>query len=214
MRHRVYAIVAFLLFCGLSGVPVAKPATPSPQTSIDAIWPLRADGHAFCTAFSINEQKGYWMTAQHCTWEGPGEAYYGTVGPLRQPTTVIYRDPEWDIAVLWSMQRWPAIPLAEQGPEIGEAVISAGFGGDRQHPRPAVHNGQVMHFVFAPWIPPSWVVHIDLDFGDSGSPLLNERGELVGLMWGKFGHIPFALSVPYEAVAAVYRQFEHGSPKP
>jgi S1-C subfamily serine protease len=74
-----------------------------------------------CTAFSINEDRRYWMTAFHCLGE---EMFIDG-----QIAWSIYKNETHDLVVLQSpgIAR-PALPLATENPRVGDAIASLGYG--------------------------------------------------------------------------------------
>lgn len=184
--------VAFILplLVLLTACATTKPANPvpGPRDAVErvlraSVSALRQEDEApYCTAFSINADRGYWMTARHCAPKGSGE----TVGLMKQPALTIYSDPAYDIAVVSSLSRSPALHMAATAPEEGDWVFSSGYGPRGVNEHLAFRRGFVLfpelqwqsdrnqHMVAALLSAP----------GDSGSPLVNTAGELVGVLWG------------------------------
>lgn len=194
-------LVLLLSACG-STTQTAQ-VVPQPRWShvLVSVWPLQDNGEAYCTAFSINGARGYWMTAKHCAGDG-------TVGPLHQPVTLVYEDPDWDVLVLQSASTAPAIPLGKP-PTLGDTVLAAGYGYRGPLERLTVRSGVVGLVLVQPRTtdPASLLATFASVPGDSGGPVLNARGELVGLLWGYNPKAEMSWVVPYAAVARVYRLF-------
>src|SRR5258708_25910718 len=80
-----------------------------------------------CTAFVINQEKHYLLTASHCKPSGQeGQLWVDGVS-----TRIVFLDPKRDLMVVEAKDLDPARPalkLATKNPVIGEEVMSIGFG--------------------------------------------------------------------------------------
>lgn len=197
----ILPLLLVLLACGSASHTAQVVPVPRWSRMLASVWPLRDETDAYCTAFSINATRGYWMTAKHCAGEG-------TVGPLHQPVLAVYADPEWDVLVLQSASTAPAIPLGKP-PTLGDTVLAAGYGYRGPLERLTVRAGVVGLVLVQPRAtdPASLLATFASVPGDSGGPVVNERGELVGLLWGYNPKAEMSWVVPYAAVARVYRLF-------
>ncbi len=107
---------------------------------------------------------------------------------------VLATDPTWDCAVLELMGRPAGVPVAEieLGPnatqENGDRLESCGYGPDG---RLAVNSGLFLGYrrsSAALQGPDDWmVISGRARPGDSGGPVFNARGRLVGVLWGTDG---------------------------
>jgi len=104
---------------------------------------------------------------------------------------LLSKDQTWDVAVLQpeSAEDFDAadIAWAETGTlKTGDRVESCGYGPDE---RLAVNSGRVLQFNRPQGAAaPDWLcLSGPAREGDSGGPVLNERGELVGVLWGTSG---------------------------
>lgn len=74
-----------------------------------------------CTAFSINEDRRYWMTAFHCL--APEMLLDGQIA------WIVYKNETHDLAVLMAPGRSaPALALADTAPAIGQTIAALGYG--------------------------------------------------------------------------------------
>lgn len=157
-----------------------------------SILPLSNGTVNYCTAFSINEEVGLWMTARHCVSE---ETAYldGKVAVLA------YVAPDQDIALYRSETTAPSLRLSKQTPRVGDALSVVGhpFG----MPVLATQKGYLAaRGLIMPNGQLSDVLDLAVAPGNSGSPVLNAKGEVVGLLWGSFVEKPLSLDVPVEVL--------------
>lgn len=131
---------------------------------------------SICTGFVIDEQRKYVMTAAHCIGEG---AWLDRVeGKL------VSKDTMKDLAVYHVKELDPARPalkLAAKDPEMGQEVLSAGYGMGLE--RPFFRKAMVSDV--AVQIPEGGIggpyIGLDSAFvgGQSGGPVVNSSGEVV-----------------------------------
>lgn len=106
-----------------------------------------------------------------------------------------------DLALVWTDEQLPAtIALAPRNPEVGTSVTAVGYplGG----PLTTTH-GEVLGY--APDIVresslPMLVNNAPIEHGSSGSPLIDERGELVGVVYAADGA---GYAVPVDVLTSV-----------
>lgn len=158
-----------------------------------------------CTAFSINQKKGYWVSAAHCVLLAEsGE----TMSILNRIVRVKARSYLHDMVVLESAAKAPALKLESRAPKIGDRVVLAGYAWGQQ---PLLFLwGRIMYptlpigFELAPgvmWLNASYVDG-DSGPGNSGSPVLSEdRLQVVGVHLGEVPTDPtYSVMVPWEEV--------------
>jgi hypothetical protein len=116
------------------------------------------------------------------------------------PTVVLERDPVTDLALVrldGDTARHPRLPLARQEPAVGEPVLAVG------HPQEtvwsftagmvsAIHQGAIQHDAL-------------VSAGSSGGPLIDRRGEVVGITTAQVtSHAPgLAFARPAQVVRAL-----------
>ncbi|MCE5268302.1 MAG: trypsin-like peptidase domain-containing protein [Planctomycetaceae bacterium] len=133
------------------------------------------------------------LTARHVV----GNAAKITVAPFTGRThkaKILKTDPTWDCAVLELMGNPVGVPVAEVelGPkaaqEDGDKLESCGYGPDGKL---AVNSGLFLGYrrsTAAPRGPDDWmVISGHARPGDSGGPVFNARGRVVGVLWGTDG---------------------------
>lgn len=136
-----------------------------------------------CTVSSINEKRRLWLTAAHCV-EGTEAKYI-----LGEQILVVMRDVTNDIAVLSTpLASLPALKLAQAGPKVEDRVRVTGhpFG----YPYPLVTFGWVSspYVVLSPELPPFMLIQVTGAPGNSGSPIVNTKNEIVSVLqisWGR-----------------------------
>lgn len=197
--RRGYLSVA-LIVC-LAGCATSTTARVAPTTAADRVssWqasvqPLRdSEGEAYCTAFAVAPE--IWMTAKHCAPTNDGE----TLGNWGKPAVTVYRDEDTDIALV---RAWPAVEpivLAAEAPSAGDTLSTAGYG-DRGLPEPRLtaRSGLLLFEQLRMLGVVSSFVGIDTAHGDSGSPVVDARGRLVGVLWGFNPLTHLTAYVPFE----------------
>jgi hypothetical protein len=122
---------------------------------------------------------------------------------------VIAIDRTWDLAILsWECGEWSvesevvslytplstlhtplfanAIPLGSTTPRVGDVLYYAGYGSTGQY---LVQKGRMEGYVAVRngGTAETLVITGSARQGDSGGPIVNERGELVGVLWGTDG---------------------------
>lgn len=136
----------------------------------------------YCTGFVINAKLKYVMTANHC------DAPEGrNVWVDRVQGVIISKDTKKDIAIFEVKNldsKHPALTLAGKDPEIGQEVMSAGFGMNLERPlvRKAMVSDTALYInedgIGGP------LIALDAAFvgGQSGGPVVNKAGEVVMLV--------------------------------
>jgi S1-C subfamily serine protease len=187
--------LALLLVLSLSVSGLAK------RDLTKSVVPLQNDQYqTFCTAFSINEQEHLYMTAGHCA------AY------ARDAHTQVWIQSGWaklvfarfgdgeDIAIYQAQFGAPAVELAGSGVKVGDRISVLGY------PYGLLKAIHVQGYVAGKAVPigEGWPISDVLDItvagGNSGSPVLNGDGDVIGLLWGGMTDSPHALSIPLEVL--------------
>lgn len=191
-----------------------------PVSKVDSIQPIQYAGETFCTAFSINEQKGLWASAKHCAdIANEVKELYGsfvTIGGV--PAAVVFMDSLDDVAVFEVAFKAPALKLAKRAVAVCDPfqasdcepiatvghpygvtkVVTVGFVGARDvillHP---TLNVPVKNDV----------LDLTVAGGNSGGPVLNKDGEVTGILWGMFVGSGHSLSVPLDSVKRLLSKF-------
>ena len=115
-----------------------------------------------------------------------------TAGGRPFEANLLRRDRAADLAVLEiATSGTRAIGLAETDPRPGQILTACGFGrGDYRSAR-----GGLVRYVGGEGGTPTFELSGPARSGDSGGPILDERGRLVGLLWGTDGRVTVATAI-------------------
>lgn len=173
-----------------------------PHNSVMAI---KANGRTFCTVFSIHSTEGNWASAGHCAvaalelMEQDGADI--TIGDF--PAHVAFIDPLSDTAVFQSDYKAKAVEFSKELPEVGDKVVIVGY----PYGLTKVVTEGIVGARNIPIMHPTYKIQLRSDIldvtvagGNSGSPVFNKDGKIVGILWGGFVNSPHSLSVPLESV--------------
>lgn len=196
--------------CGPQGCPIGSPAVIQPEVPQRHQYPALVTTHfiqgrkssiASGAIVSAGEGMAQVLTCAHA-YEPSSSVLVITQDGRRWPAEIRGIDREQDVALL-SIQDPGIKPLqvAEDEPQAGESVYVAGFAGGRT---PAGSWGRVTQ-----WVSPGAGRNTFMEVsspavnGMSGGPILNNRGQVVGLITGTSGRTCIGPCLP--RVRAVLR---------
>jgi len=170
--------------------PAAEPA-PARETArpgVGAVWIHNRIGNASDigsgTVVYRNGSEALVLTCWHLFRDGQGRITVVAPDGQQQPATLVAADPAYDLAGL-RIGNWQgeATPIACTLPAAGESVRSCGFGGDG---RGQAVGGQTRGYTRTDGTAAdtTLIATGSVRGGDSGGPMLNSAGELVGVIWG------------------------------
>lgn len=168
-------------------------APPAPQTPHPAVvrvsavdkrvgnTEMRSEGSGVLVA--VNDTHGMVVTNFHVIRDATGAITVAFPDGFRSRAVVLQVDRVWDLAAL-AIQRPNVrpVPLAAQPPRPGEVLTIAGYGPGPYRAAAGRCSGYVSPQTN---YPREWVeVSVAARQGDSGGPILNERGEVAGVLFG------------------------------
>ncbi|MCG8585609.1 MAG: serine protease [Pirellulales bacterium] len=144
------------------------------------------DGTSYGSGTLVDVKGGHGLviTNWHVVRDAGGEILVVFPGGFRSAAKVVKQDRDWDLAALmiWEPKGVKPVPLAPQAPQPGQPLTIAGYGGGvyraaqgrcTQYVSPGMHHPFEMVELSAP-----------ARNGDSGGPILNESGQLAGVLFG------------------------------
>jgi Trypsin-like peptidase domain len=163
--------------------PVAVSSPPMP--AVARIVVPEKDGVSFGsgTLVDVRGQFGLVVSNWHVIRDASGQITVEFPDGFKSPAEVVKTDKDWDLAAL-SIYRPRARPMLVSGeaPQPGDALTIAGYGGGQWR----VVSGSCTQYL-APGVEfPHEMVELSAEArqGDSGGPILNQRGELAGVLFG------------------------------
>ena len=136
------------------------------------------------TLVDVDGNEGIIVTCWHLFRERPSSITVRFADGRQQPARLVGTDETWDLAALVIAKPSASpIPIASEFPQVGDRMSAGGYGPDGRlvwqagtaqgYARPQ----QVDRYE---WLQLSGAARD----GDSGGPVLNERGELAAVLWG------------------------------
>ncbi|HEY2411425.1 MAG TPA: serine protease [Pirellulaceae bacterium] len=179
---------------GVPGAGSAQPGVPSsafrtPQSSalpaVARIVVPEKDGISYGSGTLIDArgQFGLVVSNWHVVRDAAGQITVEFPDGFKSPAEVVKTDKDWDLAALSIYRpRVSPIPVTAVAPQPGESLTIGGYGsGDWR-----MASGRCTQYL-APGVDfPHEMVELATEArqGDSGGPILNQRGELAGVLFG------------------------------
>lgn len=169
-----------------SSQPLAVSSTPHP--SVGRIIVQERDGIAFGsgTLVDAHGDQGLVITNWHVVRDASGDIEVVFPDGYRSKAKVLKTDKDWDLAllVIWK-PNVPPVPLSATAPQPGEILTIAGYGSGNFRAATA----KCTQYVSPGHSLPYEMVEVSTEArqGDSGGPILNERGEVAGVLFGAGG---------------------------
>ena len=135
------------------------------------------------TLVAVNDRHGLVITNWHVVRDGNGLVSVVFPDGFHSGATVLKADRDWDLAALaiWRPHVAP-VRLASSVPRKGEQLTIAGYGSGKFR----MASGRCTQFVSPGRNLPFEMLELSAQArqGDSGGPILNQRGELAGVLFG------------------------------
>lgn len=165
---------------------VDDPFSPhKPHPAVVRIMAVEANGVSFGSGTLIHRQNkvGLVVTNWHVVRDSPSEIIVTFPNGFRSSAKITKGDAEWDLAALlvWTPDIEP-VQITNTPPRPGDALTIAGYGSGVYR---AV-SGTCAQYVAPSLDKPHEMVELNAVArqGDSGGPILNESGELAGVLFG------------------------------
>jgi len=142
-----------------------------------------AESHGSGTLIGVDAEHGYVLTNWHVVHQATGRVIVQFPDGFESAATVMKTDEIWDLAllVIWRPTADP-MPLSPQPPQPQEPLTIAGYG---QGPFRAAQGRFTDHASPSESAPfDMFEVSVAARQGDSGGPIVNQRGELAGVLFG------------------------------
>jgi hypothetical protein len=183
----VMRLVAMTIaLCAASAAPAqSTPSGQLPNPAIVRIIAPESDGASYGSGalVAVNDTYGLVVTNWHVVRDAAAPIWVAFPDGFRSAATVLKTDRDWDLAALavWRPNVSP-LPLATQPPRPGERLTIAGYGSGWFR---AV-SGQCTQYVSPGGNNPFEMIELSVPArnGDSGGPILNDRGEIAGVLFG------------------------------
>ncbi|MEX0817943.1 MAG: serine protease [Pirellulaceae bacterium] len=135
------------------------------------------------TLVEVRGQRGILLTNWHVVRDARGPIVVTFPDGFRSAATVLKVDRDWDLAALliWRPNAAP-LAISTTAPRPGDPLTIAGYGSGNYR---AVTGRCTQYVAPGAHMPYEMVeVAVEARQGDSGGPILNERGELAGVLFG------------------------------
>ena len=169
----------------LDGLRVSAPTARSAVVRVIAK-ERRAESLGSGTLVGARDKYGLVLTNWHVVKDATGPITVTFPNGFKSAAQVLRLDRDWDLAALaiWRPNVTP-IAIAAKAPQPGEALTIAGYGEGQYREA----TGRCTQYVSPGRTLPYEMVEVAAKArqGDSGGPILNNRGELAGVLFGSGG---------------------------
>jgi hypothetical protein len=186
MHNRIalaLAASAAVLWAAGAQAAALDAAVPHPAVARIVAPEREAISYGSGTLIAVQDDYGLVLTNWHVVRDGNGVVDVVFPGGFRSAGRVLKVDRDWDLALL-AIWRPPVEPvrLAARAPRPGEPLSIAGYGSGSYR----AAGGRCTQYLSPGRGLPFDMVELSTAArqGDSGGPILNERGELAGVLFG------------------------------
>ncbi len=142
--------------------------------------------HGSGTLVEVSADYGLVVTNWHVIRDAAGEITVAFPDGFRTPGKLLKADKDWDLAALLILRpNVPPVRIASKAPRPGDVLTIAGYGkGDYR-----AATGRCVQYVAPGANHPYEMLEVSVQArnGDSGGPILNDSGELAGVLFGAGG---------------------------
>ena len=186
--NRPYPTTVFACFLpALLGIAVQVCCAAAPQlhpaVARVSVQESGAVSHGSATLVAVRDGKAMVVTNWHVVRDAAGPISVHFPNGFQSPARVLKWDKDWDLAALlvWDPGVAP-VPIANRPSQLGEPLVIAGYGSGRFR----AAAGRCTQYVAPGVNMPYEMVEVSVQArqGDSGGPILNQRGELAGVLFG------------------------------
>ncbi|MBN1588343.1 MAG: trypsin-like peptidase domain-containing protein [Pirellulales bacterium] len=185
-NFNVRVFLSILMVLGVTATAPARPTSTPPKhpAVVRVVVPEGSSMSLGSGALvAVNKDYGLVVTNWHVVRDGNGTATVIFPDGFQSGATVVRVDRDWDLAalVIWRPRVRP-IPLAGSRPDIGDPLWIAGYGKGSYR----IAAGRCTHYVSPGGRLPFDMIELSAGArqGDSGGPILNQQGELAGVLFG------------------------------
>lgn len=164
-----------------------KVVSTAPHPAVARVTVQEKDGISFGTGSLVDARGNFGLviTNWHVVRDAAGDITVEFPSGLRLPVNRLLKvDADWDLAALEIAR--PAgvqpLPISSALPRTGENLVIAGYGAGNYR----AAAGQCQQYLAPKEGMPFEMVEVNAEArqGDSGGPILNERGEIAGVLFG------------------------------
>ena len=168
--------------------PAAAPrvvsTTPHPAVARIIVQEKNAVSFGSGSLIDARGQHGLVITNWHVVRDATGDISVEFPGGFRAAAKVLKVDADWDLAAL-EIPRPPQVqplPISPALPRTSEPLVIAGYGAGNYRAAAGVCEKYLAPNSEMPFE----MVEVDVEArqGDSGGPILNQRGEIAAVLWG------------------------------
>jgi serine protease Do len=169
----------------VGGFPPAAATSSPPLPAVARIVVPEKDGVSYGSGTLIDArgQFGLVVSNWHVVRDAAGPITVEFPDGFKSPAEVVKTDKDWDLAALSIYRpKVAAIPITAVAPQPGEMLTIGGYGSGQWR----MTSGRCTQYL-APGVDfPHEMVELAAEArqGDSGGPILNQRGELAGVLFG------------------------------
>ncbi len=163
--------------------PLAESHVPHPAVARVVVDERTSISHGSGVLIAVHDQHALLLTNWHVVRDAAGPINVIFPSGFVSPARVAKVDKDWDLAALgiWNPNAAP-IPVSKVPPRLGEPLTIAGYGSGQYR---AV-TGRCSQYLSPGHRFPYEMIEVSVEArrGDSGGPILNQQGELAGILFG------------------------------